>query len=103
MLNPCYATTQLEPCVVEDDHAGGYWVRIRRNETQETDSEGGTQYRYDEVLFWTDQPLTPEEANTDDWWSYGESYDPDEPEPTITDRVNSLEEMVMIMMMGGDM
>lgn len=66
---------------------------------KEEDREGQTIYVYDEAVFTlgTDRTETAEEiqSNFDAWWAYG--IQPEEPMPTIEERL----ELVEMMLMGG--
>lgn len=91
----------LEPSpVLMDETEEGKVVRLADNIRQE-EEDGQTVYTYDEVLFTMDQDRTETAEDIaedfDAWWEFGSQ--PEEPEPTLEDRVSAIEEFLI----GGDL
>ena len=79
--------------VMED---GSRDVRMA-GEAHEEEREDGKVYVYDKVVFTlgADRTETAEdiESNFDEWWDYGSQ--PEEPTPTIEDRVRAIEDYLI--------
>jgi len=91
----------LEPSpVLMDETEEGKVVRLADNIRQE-EEDGQTVYTYDEVLFTMDPDRTETAEDIaedfDAWWEFGSQ--PEEPEPTLEDRVSAIEEFLI----GGDL
>lgn len=77
-------------------------IRLADDIREETE-DGQTMYRYNEVTFYL--PFDRSETQTDierdfgAWWRYGSA--PEEPAPTLEERVDELEAL-MIAMLGGE-
>ena len=94
-------TSTLEPSpVLMDETEEGKVVRLADNICQE-EEDGQTVYTYDEVLFTMDPDRTETAEDIaedfDAWWEFGSQ--PEEPEPTLEDRVSAIEEFLI----GGDL
>jgi hypothetical protein len=83
-----------------DETEEGKVVRLADNIRQE-EEDGQTVYTYDEVLFTMDPDRTETAEDIaedfDAWWEFGSQ--PEEPEPTLEDRVSAIEEFLI----GGDL
>ena len=91
----------LEPSpVLMDETEEGKVVRLADNIRRE-EEDGQTVYTYDEVLFTMDPDRTETAEDIaedfDAWWEFGSQ--PEEPEPTLEDRVSAIEEFLI----GGDL
>lgn len=93
--------SSVRPSRVALDRRDGKTTVRLTGDVREVEREDGTVYVYDEVFFTlgSDREDTLEdiEAAFDGWWEYGSQ--PDEPAPTLEDRVEMLEELLF----GGEM
>lgn len=78
-------------------------IILRRNMAQE-ETEEGTVYTADEVVFKLSYPMTKAEieADFDSWWAFGVENDSDTEEPTAEERLSAVEEMLAALIGGGD-
>lgn len=81
----------------------GNRIILRRNMAQE-ETEDGTVYTADEVVFTLSYPVTEDELNTNfsGWWAFGTENDSDTEEPTAEERLSAVEEMLAALIGGGD-
>lgn len=84
--------------LLERHEDGGADVRLADN-IREEDRDGQTMYVYDEVVFALEPDRTETETDIQQdfgmWWEYGSQ--PEEPMPTIEERL----ELVEMLLMGG--
>lgn len=78
-------------------------IILRRNMAQE-ETEEGTVYTADEVVFKLSYPMTKAEIEADfnSWWAFGVENDSDTEEPTAEERLSAVEEMLAALIGGGD-
>lgn len=78
-------------------------IILRRNIAQE-ETEEGTAYTADEVVFKLSYPMTKAEIEADfnSWWAFGVENDSDTEEPTAEERLSAVEEMLAALIGGGD-
>lgn len=78
-------------------------IILRRNMAQE-ETEDGTVYTADEVVFKLSYPMTKAEIETDfnSWWAFGVENDSDTEEPTAEERLSAVEEMLAALIGGGE-
>ena len=101
MVVKTQAAEKLPDAEVFNLPEGGQYVVLRRNQATE-EIEDGTVYTADEVSFrYKGDPLTAKTANTEQWWQYGASYDPNAHAPTTDERLAAVEDAVLAMLMGG--
>lgn len=81
----------------------GNRIILRRNMAQE-ETEEGTVYTADEVVFKLSYPMTEAEIEADfnSWWAFGVENDSDTEEPTAEERLSAVEEMLAALIGGGD-
>ena len=98
LLTNTESTVRPAAVVMERFPDGTTNIRLADN-IREEEREGQTFYVYDEAVFalGADREETVEDiqANFDSWWEYG--IQPEEPMPTIEERL----ELVEMMLMGG--
>lgn len=80
----------------------GNRIILRRNMAQE-ETEDGTVYTADEVVFKLSYPMTKAEIEADfnSWWAFGVENDSDTEEPTAEERLSAVEEMLAALIGGG--
>lgn len=78
-------------------------IILRRNMAQE-ETEEGTVYTADEVVFKLSYPMTKAEIEVDfdSWWAFGVENDSDTEEPTAEERLSAVEEMLAALIGGGE-
>lgn len=91
-------TSTVRPSVVlmDENEDGSKTVRIA-GEVHEEQVEGQTVYTYDEVLFTLEpgriETVEDIEADLADWFEFGSQ--PEEPLPTLEERVAALEDFII--------
>lgn len=103
-------TMNEKPAAVEIDALpeGGQYVRLHDNAVQVDvpdmdDGEPAKAWECDEVAFKLpqDRAVTKKSVKADfaDWWAYGAAWDPNAADPTLADRVDNIE-AVMLALLG---
>lgn len=82
----------------------GNRIILRQNMAQE-ETEEGTVYTADEVIFTLSYSVTTAEleADFDSWWAFGVENDSDTNEPTTEERLSAVEEMLTALIEGGNL
>lgn len=82
----------------------GNRIILRQNMAQE-ETEEGTVYTADEVIFTLSYSVTTAEleADFDSWWAFGVENDSDTAEPTTEERLSAVEEMLAALIEGGSL
>ena len=96
LLKDTTSTVRPSAVLMDENEDGSKTVRIA-GEVTERQEEGQTVYIYDEVLFTLEPGRTETaediEADLSDWWEYGSQ--PDEPLPTLEERVAAIEDFII--------
>lgn len=82
----------------------GNRIILRQNMAQE-ETEDGTVYTADEVIFSLSYSVTETELEADfgSWWAFGVENDSDTAEPTTEERLSAVEEMLAALIEGGSL
>lgn len=82
----------------------GNRIILRKNLAQEETDEG-TVYTADEVIFTLSYSVTAAELEADfeSWWAFGLENDSDTAEPTTEERLSAVEEMLAALIEGGSL
>ena len=82
----------------------GNRIILRQNMAKEETDEG-TVYSADEVIFTLSYSVTADELEADfeSWWTFGVENDSDTAEPTTEERLSAVEEMLAALIEGGSL
>lgn len=103
MLRIIYLATQFssfpERIRIEPDNR----VILRKNIIQ-NEIDDCIIFTADEVVFTLSYPISESEidANFDSWWLFGEKNDTDRSEPTMEERLTAIEDVLRILIKGGE-
>ena len=96
LLKNTESSTRPSAVLLDEREDGRKDVRLA-GEVREEEREDGKVYIYDEVIFTLDADRTETkediEEHFDEWWAFGSQ--PEEPIPTIEDRVRAIEDFLI--------